>query len=296
VNPGQPNIDSIATHCQLACIWEATARKPGNVHRFQDFPDVTYLDFISSAAAIAPVLGNARQLKVGEIVLRAVEQTRAVAPTNTNLGLILLLAPLAKAACQGDLRQHLTSVLAACDIADADHVYRAIRLAAPGGLDTVAEQDVHAPPTQALCQVMALAADRDLVARQYSHGFHEVLQDGVPALQRGLDEMGELEGAIIACHLQLLRRYPDSLIARKCGPEIAKEASRRAALVIDAGWPRPAGCTAMEDLDRWLRADGHRRNPGTTADLVGACLFVALREGIITLPPQLPWCRKPALQ
>ena len=35
---------------QLACVLEATARKPGNVHRFADFDDVSYLDFVTAAA------------------------------------------------------------------------------------------------------------------------------------------------------------------------------------------------------------------------------------------------------
>ena len=80
---------------QLACILEATARKPGNVHRYADFADATYLDFLLSAAAIAPVMEQAPRRRVGETVLRAVRATRRVVATNTNLGTILLLAPLA---------------------------------------------------------------------------------------------------------------------------------------------------------------------------------------------------------
>src|SRR5207248_2704952 len=122
------------------------------------------------------------------------------------------------------------------------------------------------------------------------NGFQELFHDGMPALQRGLCEIGTLEGAIIACQLHLMRLHPDSLIARKCGKELADEASQRAAAVLAAGWPHSdAGRVALAEFDHWLRADGHRRNPGTTADLVAACLFVALREGIITLPPQVPW-------
>src|SRR5262249_21792111 len=136
----------------------------------------------------------------------------------------------------------------------------------------------------------ALAAGRDLVARQYADGFRGVFEEGVPALREGLARTGSLEGAIIFGHLRLLAAYPDSLIARKRGTAEAEETQRRAQQVLPADWPRtPSGMTALQELDAWLRAEGHSRNPGTTADLVAACLFVALRLGMIGLPLQLPW-------
>jgi triphosphoribosyl-dephospho-CoA synthase len=274
----------------LACIWEATARKPGNVHRFADFADLTYLDLLQSAAAVAPVLNGAALWGVGNTVREAMKAVRQVAPTNTNLGIVLLLAPLAAVPPSEDLEQGLARVLDQLDLADARLVYEAIRLAAPGGLGRVGEQDIREEPTQGLRQVMTLAADRDLVARQYTNGFHEVLHDGVPALRRALAETRALEVAIILGHLHLLACYPDSLIARKCGLAESEEASRRARAVLQQGWPQEAaGPSALQDFDRWLRADGHRRNPGTTADLVTACLFVLLREGSIELPLRIPW-------
>jgi triphosphoribosyl-dephospho-CoA synthase len=285
---------NIGLHCQLACIWEASACKPGNVHRFQDFTDLSYLDLVTSAAAVGQVCESSNQCPLGDLVWRAILLTRQVSATNTNLGMVLLLAPLAKAAARGLLRAELSGLLAATTVRDAHNVYRAIRLAAPGGLGRVDDQDVQQTPTHTLRQAMSLAADRDLIARQYADEFHEVFNGGVPALQRGLEDIGTLEGAVIFCHLQLLRLYPDSLIARKCGLGLAEEASRRATQVIDAGWPQTAlGRSAIDDFDAWLRADGHRRNPGTTADLVAASLFVALREGIINLPLQVPWSMKP---
>ena len=137
---------------------------------------------------------------------------------------------------------------------------------------------------------MSLAAERDALARQYASGFRDVFAIGMPALQSGLSEAGSLEGAIVTCHLRLFSALPASLIARKRGPEVAQEASRRARQVLERGWPHAeASHQTVAEFDAWLRADGHARNPGTTADLVTACLFVALREGIITLPPKLPW-------
>jgi triphosphoribosyl-dephospho-CoA synthase len=275
---------------QVACIWEATARKPGNVHRLADFEDVTYLDFLLSAAAIAPVLADAssRQETVGQTILQAVTATRLVVGTNTNLGIILLLAPLALAG--SDLKAGAGRVLAASTIDDARAAYQAIRMARPGGMGTVAEQDLAAEPTRPLVEVMRLAAGHDFIARQYANGYREIFAEGVLALKGGLEATGELEAAIILCYLRLLAAFPDTLIARKCGMAAAQEASQRARQVLETGWPHSqAGPAALAEFDRWLRAEGHRRNPGTTADLVTACLFILLRQGTINLPSQYPW-------
>jgi triphosphoribosyl-dephospho-CoA synthase len=260
---------------QLACIWEATARKPGNVHRFADFSDSSYLDYIVSAAAIAPVMGTAWKRDVGETILASVQATRLVTAANTNLGIVLLLAPLATVAGQ-PLRRGLRSVLDNLSTEDARLVYQAIRLARPGGLGSAPEEDVSQEPTRPLREVMALAAHRDLIARQYANGFVEVFDEVVPLLTRFAQQGESMEEAIIATHLNLLARHPDSLIARKGGVAAAHEVSERAREVLE-------GRLERSHFDGWLREGGHTRNPGTTADLVAAGLFVTLREGTVPL-------------
>lgn len=282
---------SVGLCAQLACIWEATARKPGNVHRFRDFDDPTYLDFLISAAAVAPVFEAAPDRRVGETVLQAVTATRQVVTTNTNLGIILLLTPLAVVPDGEELRAGVERILAHLDVDDARAVYAAIRLAVPGGLGRAEEQDVSGEPTQTLQQVMALAANRDLIARQYADSFHEVFDEGVRDLRDGLLTLS-LEEAIVHCHLRFMAAHPDSLIRRKCGAAVAEEARRRARHVLDEGWPRNlAGQVALIELDAWLRADGRRRNPGTTADLVAATLFAALRGNALAVPSRHPWAK-----
>jgi triphosphoribosyl-dephospho-CoA synthase len=215
-----------------------------------------------------------------------------VVRTNTNLGIVLLLAPLVVAKPGRPLRDGLPAVLDNLTVLDSARVYEAIRLARPGGMAEVAEQDIAAEPTQPLRDIMALAQDRDLIARQFVNGFREVLEEGVPALLRGLQAWGNLEDAIAGTHLQLLARHPDSLIVRKCGSAAATDASRRAGAVLDAGWPTSdGGRRAFAEYDGWLRADGNRRNPGTSADLVTACIFAALRDAEIVLPLSVPWLR-----
>src|SRR5262249_14258713 len=140
-------MEPLGLYAQLACIWEVTARKPGNVHRFLDFADAGYLDYLTSAAAIGPALDAAPRRPVGRTVAEAVRLTRQVTTTNTNLGIVLLLVPLARAAPTPNLRAGVDHVLAALDFQDSEEVYAAIRLAQPGGLGRVPEQDVHENPT-----------------------------------------------------------------------------------------------------------------------------------------------------
>src|SRR5437660_12538625 len=186
---------------QVACVWEATARKPGNVHRYQDFKDLTYLDLLLSAAAIAPILESAHRQCIGATILEGIRATRRVVATNTNLGILLLLTPLAAVPDGEALREGAERLLADLDINDAREVYEAIRLASPGGMGRVHEQDVRDEPTLPLRSVMALAEERDMVARQYANGFQEGLE-GVTALERGLNATGSLQGAISQCKLQ----------------------------------------------------------------------------------------------
>ena len=272
---------------QIACVLEVTARKPGNVHRFVDRQGLHFLDLLLSALAIAEPMDQAGERGVGATVLAAVEATRLVVTTNTNLGIILLLAPLAAVPLQVDLAQGVESVLAGTTIEDARAVYRAIRLAAPGGLGRASEEDVAAEPTVTLRQAMALSAHRDLVARQYANGFQEVLTEALPTLRASLRENARLETAIVTTYLSLLARHSDSLILRKSGPEIARAVSRKADEVLDKGWPKSESSRALcEQFDIWLHGQSPPLNPGTTADLITATLFSALRDGTIPLPRQ----------
>lgn len=278
--------NSLESRIREACLWEVFSPKPGNVHPGAAFDDMNCADFVRSAIAAAPPLAQAAHLGVGTAVRLAIAATRAVTPVNTNLGLCLLLAPLAAVPTHRPLVEGLEAVLARLDLADSREVYHAIALTQPGGLGQVPEGDVATGPTGPLRDMMALAASHDAIAAEYAEGFPRVLQIGLPALRRWQGAVAP-QSAVVATHLELLARCPDSLIARKCGVAVAHEASQRARAVLEAGWPQAAsGQAAVDDFDRWLRADGHRRNPGTTADLVGASLLALFRDH----PPAWPPC------
>ncbi len=264
----------------LACLLEVSAPKPGNVHRGADFDDLTFDDFLASAVAIGPAFEAAGRQPLGRTVLDAIRATRSVVATNTNLGMVLLMAPLAKAPRGEPLASGAARVLAELTPADARDVYEAIRLARPGGMGRVERDDVSGPAPDDLLAAMRSAADRDLVARQYANGFQEVLNLVVPWLLEGREQGWPPARRIVHAHVRLLAQIPDSLIARRCGLTVAREASARAAVALEAGPPgSEAYAAALADLDFWLRSDGRRRNPGTTADLIAAGLFALLRDG-----------------
>ena len=269
----------IAEWIRTACRWEVLAPKPGNVHPGAAFEDLTAGDFLESADLIAPILADARHSGVGAAILSAVQATQAALGRNTNLGIILLLAPLAAVPLERRLEDGVAEVLSRTNVADAEFVYEAIRCAQPGGMGQVDEQDVAGTPTDTLVNVMRLAAPYDRIAAQYTDNYRDVLAFAVPQLQEWTDRVRDAAVAIVGLHLTLMAHLPDTLIARKCGTELAMESASRAQAVLDAGWPESAdGTAACAEFDRWLRADGHRRNPGTTADLIAATLFAAQRD------------------
>lgn len=276
---------SIGQCAALACLFEATAPKPGNVHRGADFEDLSYVDFAIGSVVVAPIFDAAPLRRVGQTALYAVLATRQAVATNSNLGTILLLAPLAKAPRDVPLATGVRDVLAGLDAEDSRLIYAAIRAAQPGGMGRVERDDVSGEAPADLLSAMRSAADRDLVARQYVNGFEQVLEFVVPRIERGLTDGWLLSDTIVHTFVALLAEFPDSLIARKCGAEVAQQAADRAAAVLTCGRPGDEDYErALSDLDFWLRSDHHRRNPGTSADLIAAGLFAALRDGIVSPP------------
>jgi triphosphoribosyl-dephospho-CoA synthase len=274
--------EDIAAAVQLACLFEVSAPKPGNVSPGLHFHDTRYEDFLASAVAIGPALGSAGSRPLGATIRTAMEATARWTRANTNLGIVLLLAPLARAAARsgGALRARLARVLDETTVADANDVYAAIRLARPGGLGHAAVEDVAAAPSVTLREAMNLAAERDAVAREYVTDFVMTFEIGVPALRKARADGLPWADATVETYLRLLAVQPDTHVARKLGPEAAAAVSRRAKEVLEAGGVRsPAGRAAIAAFDAELRDATNSRNPGTTADLTCAALFVIIIEG-----------------
>ena len=233
-------------------------------------------DFEASATAIAPILA-APALPVGERILRSIEATREAVGCNTNLGIVLLCAPLAKAALGGEggnLRSRLAAVLKELDRNDADLTFRAIRLAAPAGLGRAERHDVAGLATVGLREAMAEAGDRDRIARQYITDFADIFELGLPWLRDVLVGADDPSWAVVCCYLGFLGRFPDSHLVRKFGDDVAEGVRRKAAAIFEQladGRPSEQKDAALRDFDTSLKAQG--LNPGTSADLTVASLL-----------------------
>jgi len=268
--------DTVAAAYRDACLAELAALKPGNVHVFAAGHDMTTADFEASAEASAPAMG-APALSVGARIFEAVRRTRQTVGCNTNLGIVLLCAPLAQAAlstASGSLRDRLKAILQRLDVADAEQAFAAIRLAEPGGLGAAPAHDVRMPPTVSLAVAMAAAADRDRIAAQYADGFADIFDLGLPRLRAGLARWRSERWATTSAYLAFLTRLPDSHVARKYGVERAEAvcamAQPYAGRLDEAADPEPLTAPLLA-FDRELKAAGI--NPGTSADLTVACLF-----------------------
>jgi len=300
VSPGDRQIAAAA---QLACLLEATAPKPGNVSPGRHFADARFEEFLASAAAIGPALAGAGQRPLGVTIRAAVEATSAWSRSNTNLGLVLLLTPLVKAASiarrrvgghadrpwspelaeavdDTTLRAALRGVLASTSVDDARNAYAAIRLARPGGLGRAEGQDVAHEPTVGLLETMVLASGRDGIAYEYATAFEVTFELAAPALAAARTDGLSWDAAVVETFLTVLAARQDTHIARRSGGRLAEEVSRRAAAALAAGGVRTVtGRRTIDEMDASLRDPANRANPGTTADLTAAAIFVVLLGG-----------------
>jgi triphosphoribosyl-dephospho-CoA synthase len=276
-----------------ACMLDVMVGKPGNVSVHSAGHGMTAALFIASAKASAPAI-CAINSPVGDRIEAAEQATRSVAHCNTNLGILLLCAPLAAAHerltstfSPDALRHALGDVLTGLTVEDARATYRAIARASPGGLGEAPEQDVAQAPTVDLRSAMRLAAMRDTIARQYANGFADLFELGLPAFRKALRFHGTdqasrergVEHAVLQTYLAWLSRFPDAHIVRKHGLEIAQSVTEQARDLkkrCNDGNGPDAHHLANWDLS--LKRKGI--NPGTSADLtVATAMLAALLDG-----------------
>lgn len=268
-------MSEIAQHYRDACMAELSALKPGNVHIFADGHGMVVQDFIKSADASAQVIAMPN-LSVGERILSAVNATWSAVGCNTNLGIVLLAAPMVQAAYSKDgfSQKCLQMVLNDLTIDDAVKVYEAISLAKPAGLGEVQDHDVHQTPDISLLQSMQVASYRDLIAQQYANGYQEVFNLGVSTYQQYFAKWERPAWSVTATYLAFLAEFEDSHIARKYGKASAQAIQQEAKKYFQDFTSQENPKLYQSTLLAW-DADLKKRgiNPGTSADLTVATLF-----------------------
>jgi triphosphoribosyl-dephospho-CoA synthase len=271
-----------------ACRADVEAFKPGNVAVGMPAHRMTADDFQRSATVVVGPLTDAHS-GLGARIEAAVAATVAAVGCNTNLGIVLLLAPLVAAAMRAQAndeapqawRWHLPAVLSGTTAVDGLATARAILRAHPAGLGAAPEADVSAAAgagpgfRHTLFEAMALAASRDLIAQQYTSGFATVgrMADRLSGLMQGGASRND---AVTASFLRQLVEQPDSHIRRKHGDAMASAVSAQVSGIM-AGLPdpphwSPAMVRSLTELHDRLLLRGI--NPGTTADLTVAAVFV----------------------
>jgi triphosphoribosyl-dephospho-CoA synthase len=261
-----------------ACLAELSALKPGNVHIFADGHGMVVQDFIASAEASAQPLCEPG-LTVGQRIQQAIQATWSAVNCNTNLGIVLLAAPMIQASLEAGLplsAHALSHTLQSLTVDDARLAYAAILQASPAGLGSSDQHDVHEAPAVTLLQAMEQAQSYDLVARQYANGYQEILQFGLGRYYAAMARWQREAWAVSAVYLGFLSRYPDSHIARKYGVAAAERVMQQA-LVHEQNLmasDNPKTCQrSLMTFDQELKAA--KLNPGTTADLTVATVLAA---------------------
>lgn len=271
---------------KAACMAELQALKPGNVHIFADGHGMTIHDFIKSAEAVCNVIAQP-DLSLGQRILVSVQATQKAVSCNTNLGIILLCAPLIQAVLtveKVDLQQRLQQVLQRTTIGDAQYTFDAIALANPAGLGDAAQHDVHKPAVCTLLQAMQMSAERDLIAMQYANAFEAIFEICLPILAQENTNNAALNTAWLTTklYLTLLSTFPDSHIMRKHGATIAADIQQQAKQHLTKFNISDNPKLYQSKLLAWDNQLKYAHiNPGTSADLTVASLFAQAIQQLI---------------
>ncbi len=279
--------DRVAQAALLSMLIELSSTpKPGNVDRGHDFDEIKFHHFLISAVSAYPAFRDAAlgSESTGTLIRRAVSSWKGWGLfQNTHFGSVALLVPLAVAAGRnGDLKGEVARVLEETTAEDSAEFYAAFNFA---GVRVTEVEDLSLKDPNAadrvrsegktLLDLMRLSQGHDLVAREWSTGFMRSFELA-ELLGRRVAELG-LNDGVVMTYLEALAEVPDSLVASKFGLEKAEEASTRAGSIL--GLEVKETLRLAEELDRKFVEEDI--NPGSTADLIAAALFIALVKGTI---------------
>ena len=270
---------------QQACEVELQAFKPGNVSVYADGHDMTVEDFRISAKVSAFALCNP-DYTLGEKIYYAVKATREAVGCNTNLGILLLCAPLIKAmgikTPDMSLQQALVQVLSHTTLNDADWVFKAISLASPGGLGNADQADVSEKPSINLIEAMRLASFRDRIALQFVTNYQDIFDFAMPIYYNANKKWCKQDWSALVVFVSLLCRFPDSHVERKYGSQYNGMIALKMTQLSDelSKVDRPElTLPLLHSIDSEFKSQG--LNPGTMADLTVATVFTVFLEDTI---------------
>jgi len=280
--------EKIASAYHDACMAELQALKPGNVHVFADGHGMTIHDFVKSADVSAAVIAEPN-LSVGERILHSVVATKNAVDMNTNLGIILLCAPLIHAAfsinSEQTLQQNLNDTLSQLTISDAQYAAEAILLASPAGLGGVNDNDVHEKSSVTLLAMMQSAQHQDRIAWQYANSFSDIFNFGLSRYSEAQDKWQNRSKtqhsawATTALYLGFIARQLDTHVVRKYGESLATDVMNEAQDIEAAYLSTDNPKLIQKKLLDWdASLKGRSINPGTSADITVACVLASFLQ------------------
>lgn len=282
--------EEIAKIAQIASALEVSGYpKPGNVHRTRDYDDMVFEDFVISGIVIGDTIREActdvdvENPLLGKYILQAVDETDRWIKNNTNLGIVMMTTPIAVAAAISDnfdeIRPNVVKLMANTSVDDACDLYDAINIADAGGMGDQDEYDVASDNAkqelrdnnQTMYDVLKISATWDMLAREMTSDMPAVFELGYPTYHK-IKEEKSLNDACVLTFLTILSEVPDTLISRKYGSD---EALKISMMTRDLLKLKDSDDFAerLREFDDYLFDNGY--NPGTTADLTAASIFVS---------------------
>lgn len=289
----------IAKLAQIASILEVSGYpKPGNVHRNRDFEDMVFEDFLISGVVIGETIEKAAisaltakkkddfsKVNIGKYILEAVKKTDKWIANNTNLGIIMMCIPIAcGAAISNDfdeLQNNIGFLMENTTVEDAVNLYDAINLADAGGMGDQEEFDVMGEKAkdelrannQTMFDVLKISAGWDRLANELTSKMLVCFDVGFPCFSGIKSEESSINDATVLTFLTILSEVPDTLISRKYNEEIAQNISNNVKKILKSRNNVRLFNEKLKDFDDYLFINKY--NPGTTADLTAASIFIS---------------------
>jgi triphosphoribosyl-dephospho-CoA synthase len=265
---------------EYACKLDVFSIKPGNV--FHGYPayGMTHKDFLQSSMACSDIICE-QNMDIGEKILECVKSSMDVVGCNTNLGIILLCVPIVEALYMDKNhifnQSNLKKVISNINEDQTKKIYKAINVANAGGMGLKDEFDLNNNKSKGftILEAMNFASSYDYIAEEYSNNFNNIINTISVNWRKYFKQMGSGENATTATFLNLISSNPDSLIARKYGLDKAKAVSEGFKAISNqyCASKNPNNLNnQLLLLDSELKIQG--LNPGTTADVVVASIFL----------------------
>ena len=291
----------IAKLAQIASVLEVSGwPKPGNVHRTRNYNDMVFQDFIISGVVIGNTMeelasqskeiDDLSKAELGKFILQAVKETDKWVEINTNLGIMMMCIPIAASASISngfdELQENVGLLMDATTVDDAVNLYDAINVADAGGMGDQEEFDVMSEKAkdelrannQTMYDVLKISAGWDRLASELTSKMPVCFELGYPTFStfwKNSDDVDVINQATVLTFMTILSEIPDTLISRKYGNEIAKGVSEKAKEILEFK-DDDSFVEKLLEFDDYLYKNKY--NPGTTADLTAASIFISFLE------------------